>query len=830
MIAGHVETPRVYLNASAVLERQFTAFCFDRWVESGVPSSAIPDTIGRVLDGLEPYDEGRFPHDLLGFIAQREGALLDAFVAMFEGALTAEAETQLRSFVEGRGEDEGLRYKVTNALHALRSEQDSLRRKVRSLRDRAKKKEEDPARGQHHEEEVAALKQERDALNRMVRAIRKTMTYNFFTDEGLLPNYAFPEAGVSLRSIIYRKKKEVQPGESRYAQQVYEYERPAARAIHELAPGSRFYAEGRSVEVDQVNVELSQPEAWRLCDRCAYAEEIAGKEEKACCPRCGSEGWADVGQQRLMAKMRQVFATTSDRDSRVGDDKDDRDPTFFVKAVLVDFEDRDVADAYRIDDEELPFGFEFIPRVTFREVNFGRQQAAVGEKILVAGREVPTHGFTVCRHCGKVPDARGRLEHALWCVARDKEEGDAPTEHVYLYREFTSEAVRLLLPTGTFAGSEDKLHSFIAALQLGLKERFGRVDHLRTAVQEEPVEGATYRKQYLVLYDTVPGGTGYLKQLMQETEPMMDVFERALAVLTSCPCNRDPNRDGCYRCLYAYRNSYDMPSTSRSVATRLLADVLEHRGRLVQVPSLRGVSINAVVESELEAMFIEALRRLRDETDGALGGGPDGGPNGAPGGTSIRKDTVNGKPGWYLRLGGRGYNVEPQVSLGPEDGVDVPSRADFVLWPARESPGAKPVAVFTDGFRYHHDRIGLDLAQRMAIARSGRFRVWSLTYRDVQSRLKPDGPYFDDFAAVDRSALRRWLEALEPKLGGSPSSTPTARTASPGSSATSRTPVMSRGGGSPSPSPSPASSPSATARRRRCERGATGRRRRSRSG
>src|SRR5690606_7134247 len=134
-----------------------------------------------------------------------------------------------------------------------------------------------------------------------------------------------------------------------------------------------------------------------------------------------------------------------------------------------------------------------------------------------------------------------------------REGGDDPAEHVYLYREFVSEAVRVLLPTGTFAGSEDKLHSFIAALQLGLKERFGRVDHLRTAVQEEPVTGATYRKQYLLLYDTVPGGTGYLGQLMRETEPMMDVFERALAVLTGCPCNRDPDKDGCYRCLYAYR-------------------------------------------------------------------------------------------------------------------------------------------------------------------------------------------------------------------------------------------------------------------------------------
>ena len=40
MIQGLVETPGCFLNASAVLERQFTAYVFDRWVETGVPEGA----------------------------------------------------------------------------------------------------------------------------------------------------------------------------------------------------------------------------------------------------------------------------------------------------------------------------------------------------------------------------------------------------------------------------------------------------------------------------------------------------------------------------------------------------------------------------------------------------------------------------------------------------------------------------------------------------------------------------------------------------------------------------------------------------------------------
>src|SRR6185436_14821313 len=36
MLAGAVSTPGVFLKAMAVLERQVLAFCFDRWVSTGV--------------------------------------------------------------------------------------------------------------------------------------------------------------------------------------------------------------------------------------------------------------------------------------------------------------------------------------------------------------------------------------------------------------------------------------------------------------------------------------------------------------------------------------------------------------------------------------------------------------------------------------------------------------------------------------------------------------------------------------------------------------------------------------------------------------------------
>lgn len=51
------------------------------------------------------------------------------------------------------------------------------------------------------------LTSERQALMALVNQINNKQTLNFLTDEGLLPNYAFPEAGITLRSVLWRRKE-----------------------------------------------------------------------------------------------------------------------------------------------------------------------------------------------------------------------------------------------------------------------------------------------------------------------------------------------------------------------------------------------------------------------------------------------------------------------------------------------------------------------------------------------------------------------------------------------------------------------------------------------
>ena len=94
------------------------------------------------------------------------------------------------------------------------------------------------------------------------------------------------------------------------------------------------------------------------------------------------------------------------------------------------------------------------------------------------------------------------------------------------------------------------------------------------------------------------------------------MFGLALESLKACECNREPHKDGCYRCVYAYRRSRDMALTSRRTAVEILESILDRVQELEEVEGLDKVKVNAVLESELEARFIEALaphaRRRRD--------------------------------------------------------------------------------------------------------------------------------------------------------------------------------------------------------------------------
>ncbi|MBE9045169.1 DEAD/DEAH box helicase [Pleurocapsales cyanobacterium LEGE 10410] len=711
MIAGGVETPGCYLDASAILQRQLTAYCLDCWIGDSSNIPDLPEVFNRVLAPVQQGDTNRFPYTWLNYIDRNTKELLNGFIQLFDNEIDKGTREQLEIFIsQGEQDKGGLRWRILNRLQEVVEERKRLQNQIKTLGRRIKEKEKG-AKSQNYEEELEELKLERKGFMDLVKLINNKNTLNFFTDEGLLPNYAFPEAGVTLKSIIWRRSN--QPN-NKYETRPFEYERPGALAIKELVPSSTFYAEGRKVKVDQIDVKLSQIDEWRFCRNCSYATpNIHQTAKQKTCPRCGDTMWSDEGRKRKMVRLRQVMATTGDRKSRIGDDRDDRSPSFFSHQLLADFAPEVREKSYLIDSEEFPFGFEFLSRVNFREINFG-QITNQAETVEIAGEARPRGGFKICRECGKVQNGDELGNHTLACKKDDNPKNFIDV--LYLFRQFESEAIRILMPVDTINSSQ-QLPSFLAALHLGLKLHFqGKVDHLRTLVSEEPVANSSRRKPFLFLYDTVPGGTGYLKQLLRNPHELISVLEKALAVLVSCSCE-----DGCYECVFAYRNNFEQDNTSRKSAIAVLNDIITRKNKItLSPPGLSEVKLNALFDSVLKQRFIDALARYR-HLDKPI---------------NLRKEVINGKPGYLLSIGEQTWQIEPQVELDQNKGIAIPSRADFVFYPAKESSDIKPIAVFTDGWEYHSDRLSQDFQQRMAIAKSGNFHVWSLTWSDVESQFK----------------------------------------------------------------------------------------------
>lgn len=745
MMSGQVLPPGCFLDAPEMLKRQLAAYAMDCWAKQEKELRSIPPFARLVLGA----GQKKFPGRLLDFFRPRAAVLTDRFLTLFGHDLGPAHMEEIRAF----GQGEAIPDLFLAAFEAIRREREELKKLRAHLSKRIDEIQADPDCVADPEAELQDLHRAVRVVERCRDQIGQKYPLNVLTDAGVLPNYAFPEPGVTLQALVADRQGKGE-GKPRYA--AHEYIRPASLALRELAPFNTFYAEGRKVQVSQIDVgSRARPlvEKWRLCPHCTHAQRAnPDGEPPTLCPRCGMDGWGDSGQVRDLVKFQRALSFSDMLESRTVDDTDERDSEFYVTADLIDAGPQNSRGAWTI--ERLPFGIELHEHVTLRELNFGLQ-TGIGAKFNAGGRQYPETGFDVCLRCGYVRDPRERHgpEHAAWCAGRTsgKAERRAP---LYLYREIVSDAVRILLPVLTEGVAPDRA-SFKAAFQLGLRRRFrGNPGHLAVKAHSEPVAGeATARREFLVLYDGVPGGTGYLGDLGRP-EGFRGVLELALEAMRSCACRLDPSRDGCYRCVYAYQSQRELPDISRRRAVDLVGDILARWDELQQVTSLSDVTLAYRMESELETRFVRVLAECIRAGDG-----------------DTWTDTMHhGKHCWKLALKeGPVWLLEPQVDVGSAQGVDHASRPDFMLRPLAGAPMARPVAVFCDGLAYHvkptepFGGLADDLRKRKDLIATGKHAVWSVTWKDLDD-FEATGPAKGRptlFSAVSRQTL----EKMAPGLG-----------------------------------------------------------------
>ncbi|MEB3183846.1 MAG: helicase-related protein, partial [Cyanobacteriota bacterium] len=222
MLQGQVTPPGCYLDAAAILRRQLLAYSLDRWVASGLDPLALPRQLKPVLDGVEQALGGtipqEFPYTWLGWVEAHQSELLERFCALFGEDLQASSRADLRQFLltpPAGGGDGALAApfaapfaeELLARLRDLVAERKRLGAEARKLRSRFNKLGERPEDGLTPEEREAkeAIRREQFAYNQLRKDLDGRPLLAMLTDEGFLPNYAFPEAGVTLKSVLWRK-------------------------------------------------------------------------------------------------------------------------------------------------------------------------------------------------------------------------------------------------------------------------------------------------------------------------------------------------------------------------------------------------------------------------------------------------------------------------------------------------------------------------------------------------------------------------------------------------------------------------------------------------
>ena len=725
MIAGDIVAPSCYLDAIEILRRQYTAFLVDqaaRGDDGRIPRAGeMPRTIGQVATtGMQA---GGWLTEILD--AGRDPEILARFVGLFGSHLAPSVAARLAAWAatDMRPQTEQVLQRWQSHLNNLMNQRDRLREREKPLAALERPTDEDT------ETLGRVVAELRYVAGRITRA-RNQDTLGALEALGLLPNYTLFDDTVTLEVSLWRPNTAHDPGDEqsrRFISEASDYARPASIAIRELAPGNYFYVDAHRVRIDAVDNGTEHEPAhalWRFCPTCAWASTDAVATVSAC-PRCGTENVKDQGSLLTVLPMRAVSSTERETSARVGDDSEDRDREWHEVITTVDIDPTDITAAHL--HTKTVFGVEAARAARIRYLNLGLHASRGGltRRVRINGYDTPASLFRVCRHCGGVFGVRGDARddqdpnhHRSWCKVRS----GARTERwdqLALAHELVTEAVRILLPVAEFEAQE-RILSFKAALLLGLRDSFGGdPSHLRVLQTDFPAPGpdSEVRNRFVVVHDTVPGGTGYLPRLA-DPERLRSILDRSVELITTCEC-QTRGQPGCHRCLYTTVNRHEIPLVSREVALDMLDEILTGwQMKPADNGTITGVNLSAVRQSELERMFKTLLHRWSADGPARVTSKPD--PDHA---NCTRFDVrFHDGPHWEIR---------EQVNL-----VHHATRPDFYATRI-DTAGTAPVAIYLDGWEHHGfdpDQVDHDSARRASLRAAGT-SVWTLTWHDVKAAL-----------------------------------------------------------------------------------------------
>ena len=381
------------------------------------------------------------------------------------------------------------------------------------------------------------IEQKRRARQRAYRELtldrKQAHVLTYLADAGLLPSYQFPTDTFAL-----------DPGVA----DTPTLRRPAWIALFEFAPGNLVYANGHKLKniraffagggrrVAGAADAGGQVERFCFCESCGFASS----EVRNNCPRCGAaiERTAQVAMlESFEAEENTQITSAEDARQRV---------TFDRKEYVLDQAGR-AAVLYGYDLVTL----EYRDRAQLLATNWGKgRRGDRGEQFLLCsscGRHQPA-GLTVAKL------TKWNDDHSRFCTG-------AVAQFILGY-QFTADVLVVPVPSIYLPLAphlqENLIRTLGKALVAGAQEFLEiEPDEIAFMAHRDGAEGWS-----IALYETSPGGAGYLSELAGQLGAWASAAHDRLF---DHGCEK-----ACYRCLKSYRNQFDHAKLDKELVRGLL--------------------------------------------------------------------------------------------------------------------------------------------------------------------------------------------------------------------------------------------------------------------
>jgi ATP-dependent helicase YprA (DUF1998 family) len=418
--------------------------------------------------------------------------------------------------------------------------------------------------------------------------------------QGVLPRYAFPTDVATFyvfdvnRSTRYRPAFQFTPSQG------------LSVALSQYAPGKEVWIAGKRFTAGAIYSPIGDErfKAWqnkRLyyeCSVCHYACAIpldqGDRGEFRDCQACGGAG--TFGAARYWMRP-PGFAHPVDVDEQTS--PDDQPPkSHATRAKLV-------APSPAAEDR-------------WREINERVRVSHLKDRLLVTNRGPKQEGYNYCTKCGRVEPSVIAVSTVLAAHRKpfpDDREPNCPgagaTRNVVFGTDFITDVLLILLTVDKPVTLRPGLLATDVVLRT-LSEALAKAACSMMELDPREVQ-AEYRpaltefghgglQSEIYLYDTLPGGAGFVAQAGRLG---ISLFRRALEILEDCDCDRS-----CYRCLRSYKNKFEHDLLDRRLGSSLLRYLL--KGVPVALDEQRIKKSTDLLYEDLERQQVESINLERN--------------------------------------------------------------------------------------------------------------------------------------------------------------------------------------------------------------------------